>query len=232
MMKKYCMCFLAIFLIVTVSMSGTAFAAGGWSGNYTVTPNDDGSLTVSGTGTYGKMIGYSDKCYLNGFELSLTIPEYNMEFYGLILGPNKNSYITSAGVISFLLRPQGENMILHVNTYNTVITNEIIVPKSQDNVYLIKLDIDENVSKILVDINGVKEEIDNENYNYKVLHRGVYPVLGCNGGTENQESAFTMIINSFNPGEVPDNLGEIHYGCYLTEEDENIQKLYQASVVD
>ena len=223
-------CILALLFVFPVSFSTDA-AANDWGGDFMVTETDDG-LTVTGTATYGRKIEYKDMTYLDHFEIVLDLSSPEPEFYGLILAPVTGAYITSVGAMSFLIRPNGSQYLVHVNTYNTVITNVLTVPAADDGIYTLKLNMDREANTIEVDMNGIKDVIDSDLFNYKVLSRGVHVILGVNGGSgDKQQMDFSFGIRSIDVGGKPEGVDDIYYGCYITEEDERIQRLYNTKNV-
>ena len=224
---------LVLALIFAFSICfGVSAAASDWSGDFQVAESD-GELTVTGTATYGRKIEYKDVTYLDNFEIVLDLSSTEPEFYGLILAPVSGAYITSVGAMSFLIRPNGSEYVVHVNTYNTVITNVLNVPASDDGIYTLRLNMDREANTMEVDVNGVKDVIDSDLFNYKVFGRGVHVILGVNGGSgDKQQMDFSFKIRSIDVGEKPEGADEIYYGCYITEEDESIQRLYDTKNVE
>ena len=222
---------LALIFVFPVCLSASA-AASDWSGDFQVAESGDG-LTVTGTATYGRKIEYKDVTYLDNFEIVLDLSSPDPEFYGLILAPVSGAYITSIGAMSFLIRPNGDQYLVHVNTYNTVITNVLTVPAADDGIYTLKLNMDREANTIEVDVNGVKDVINSDLFNYKVMGRGVHVILGVNGGSgDAQQMDFSFGIKSIDVGAKPEGADDIYYGCYITEEDERIQRLYNTKNVE
>lgn len=229
-MNKKAGMFLAVLVLVLLFVFPVNFyasaAAGDWNGDFQVAESDEG-LIVTGTATYGRKIEYKDVTYLDNFEIVLDLSSTEPEFYGLILAPVSGAYITSVGAMSFLIRPNGSEYLVHVNTYNTVITNVLTVPAADDGIYTLKLNMDREANTIEIDMNGVKDVIDSDLFNYKVFGRGVHVILGVNGGSgDKQQMDFSFGIRSVDVGGKPEGADEIYYGCYITEEDEQIQRLY------
>ena len=222
---------LALIFVFPVCLSASA-AASDWSGDFQVAESGDG-LTVTGTATYGRKIEYKDVTYLDNFEIVLDLSSPDPEFYGLILAPVSGAYITSVGAMSFLIRPNGDQYLVHVNTYNTVITNVLTVPAADDGIYTLKLNMDREANTIEVDVNGVKDVINSDLFNYKVMGRGVHVILGVNGGSgDAQQMDFSFGIKSIDVGAKPEGADDIYCGCYITEEDVRIQRLYNTKNVE
>ena len=231
--KKMWIAVLAVLVLAALAplMSASAVSSDDWTGDYVRTMSGE-TMSVRGTATYGKKIRYAEKVFMNGLEMTVKInPEETMDFIAIIFSPNRTAYVQNTSVISIFIRNYGSNVLVELVGDNAIVVDSVTMAMPENGEFAFTFAVSSLEDEVSASVNG--REIfatGNKNVNYSVFRRGLFCNLGVNGGSGDLQSAtFEFWLTNFVPGAQPADMPPVHYGCYITEDDELIKKLEETN---
>lgn len=229
-MKRISILLLGILLCTAIAAtSGTAFAVTGptWvSNNYTLTTMDNG-VKASGEAAYGSKCSLDRKVDMDGFAVTLDFQfdydNFSFDWMALIFSPSEAPYLSSGAAVSLLLRPRGSELVCSIMNSNLTEIVSLTTSRSEDDVYSVSVALAD--SSLEFTVNGTKVSSESSSINYAILGRGVYCSVGVNAAADDQSATFELELKNDNIIEHDSSQDEIHYGAWITVNDESIADL-------